>query len=283
MPVLDPLSQKTTDGCVDAPLESGMLLFQQRYQLKRCLGQGGMGVVWLAWDERLEKHIALKFISGARGWSGAEIKRLHEEVRATQEMRHENVVATYDLGYEPPYAAMIMEYLEGKTLAQLLENARHGCFEPEEARPWAHSLIVALKYVHKVKRCVHRDIKPANVMLTQVGVIKLMDFGISEQVRHTVNQHAALREKSPGSSGRTPLYASPQLLEGESASESDDIYSLGVLLYELLTGRPPFFGDTGDILDHQISHAMPDALDVRRAKLRRKSVVRGELRPVPKT
>jgi serine/threonine protein kinase len=289
-----PLLHTTVEGKVeraqppksDLPLHSGLRLFHGRYELGKQLGVGGMGVVWLAKDHELEGQlVALKFLPGVRAWSEIDLSRLRKEVRASLQLRDPRVVATYGLAHEPPFAAMVMEYVDGVTLKQALEQSPEGYFEPETVVPWMRELVAALKYLHGTAHRVHRDIKPANVMLAkpeqpgQPEQVKLMDFGISEDTRHTLSQHTV---QHPGmGSSHTLACASPSQLDGHPAEEQDDIYSLGALLYELLTGRPPFFRGNADVVASQIRQVPPALLEKRRDELLHDGVISGTLRPIP--
>lgn len=261
----NPLLNATTEGRSDAPLRADMRLFHGRYVLRKQLGAGGMGVVWLAEDLHLNgKSFALKFLPGVRTWSEEDLNRLKREVLIAQDLHHEHVVVTHGFEFEPPYAAMVMEHLEGRTLKQMLQASETKFLTVAEVRPWAVALVSALRYLHHTKKHVHRDIKPANVMLTRAGVLKLMDFGISDQARHTLSQHATI----DNGSSHTLSCASPQQLRGDRPAETDDIYSLGALLYELLGGRPPFFRGNSDVVGYQIRHEEAPSIAKRREELR---------------
>lgn len=276
----NPLNQITLEGRSDAPLQPGLRLFHQRYELVKLLGAGGMGVVWQAKDHHLdEKVFALKFLPGVRAWSDGDLVRLRKEVLASQDLRDVHLAATHGFEHQPPYAAMVMEHVDGRTLKQALEESGRGCFSPEEVRSWMLSLVAALKYLHGTAGRIHRDLKPANVMITRQGRLKLLDFGISENVRHTLSQHAST-PLAYGSS-HTLSSASPQQLRGDPPAESDDIYSLGALLYELLSGRPPFYRGNADAVAYQIRNEPPVNLDKRRKELLREGVLHGDLPPVP--
>jgi serine/threonine protein kinase len=276
----NPLHQVTLEGQSDAPLQPGLRLFHQRYELVKILGAGGMGVIWLAKDLHLDgKLFALKFLPGVRAWSEADLALLRREVLASQELRDVHLVATYGFEHQPPYAAMVMEHVEGRTLKQLLEANERGCFEPQELRLWMLSIVAALKYLHGTADRIHRDLKPANVMVTRQGKLKVMDFGISESVKHSLSQHVS-QAPSAGSS-HTLSSASPQQLRGDPAAESDDIYSLGALMYELLTGRPPFFRGDADAVGYQIRNEPPAGIDQRRGELRRDGLIRCTMLPFP--
>ena len=141
----NPLNQITIEGRSDAPLQPGLKLFHQRYELVKLLGAGGMGVVWLAKDHKLgSKMFALKFLPGVRAWSDGDLARLQKEVLASQDLRDVQLAATYGFEHEPPYAAMVMEHVDGQTMKQALEESERGCFEPEDVRGWMLALVAAL-------------------------------------------------------------------------------------------------------------------------------------------
>lgn len=230
-----------------------------RYQLDRKLGGGGMAVVWLAHDERLNRPVALKFLSDALFRDVAAREDMKKETRHSLELTHPNIVRIYDFVEDDEAAAIAMEYVEGSTLSQLRADRPQRCFEVEELRGWVAELCSALDYAHREVGVVHRDLKPANLLITSRGTVKIADFGLSRPLHSpaTVAMEA-------GENRGTLCYMSPQQLAGEIASESDDIYALGATLYELLTGKPPFI--LGDIAS-QIRTATPERMADRRAKL----------------
>jgi formylglycine-generating enzyme required for sulfatase activity len=264
----DPFINQSQDrGGVAMPsLKEGQWFFNRRYELVRKLGAGGMGVVWLAQDHTEETLVALKFLPTVLVQHEGEMKRLKEEVRAGKELRHPGIVATYALEVEGSTAAMVIEYVEGKTLAELLAAQERGFFEPAEITGWARDLAETVDYLHRDARRIHRDIKPANILVDSAGRVRLMDFGISRRVQESVTRHSKTSEGHCDSSA-TLAYASPQQLAGKPAHPADDLYSLGALLYELLTGTPPFFRGNAEEVRGQVKHEPVTPLMERRAEL----------------
>ncbi len=238
---------------------AGQKLFN-RYELIRILGQGGMGVVWLAKDLELSREVALKLLPDVVNYDPGAIEDLKRETRRSLVLTHPHIIRIYDFRQELPFAAIIMEYVAGDTLARLRSQSGPGCFNVAEVAPWVRQVGEALIYAHEHAQVIHRDLKPANIMLTADGHVKLADFGISQSLTATVTQ---LNKGVPQGASGTLGYMSPQQLLGGEAQASDDIYSLGATLYELLSGRRPFC--TGDI-SKQICEVEPLPLNQRRAE-----------------
>lgn len=246
-----------------APLslrQPGTLLFG-RFQLERFLGKGGMGEVWLAYDQRLTQHVALKFLPENTAVDDEAWRDLVRETKRSRELTHPSIVRVHDLEKDDRTAAIAMEYVDGEGLAARKLRQPAGYFEVPEIAQWIGQLCEALDYAHRQAQIVHRDLKPANIMISAQGALKVMDFGISSSIADSVSRRSMLS----GISG-TPLYMSPQQCSGEMPAVTDDIYSLGALIYELLTGKPPFY--TGD-LPMQILQKAPPSMAVRRAELGR--------------
>lgn len=239
-------------------LREGRIMFD-RYRLERKLGGGGMSVVWLAHDGRLNRPVALKFLSEALFRDVVARDDMKKETRHSLELTHPNIVRIYDFLEDDEAAAIAMEYVEGCTLSQLRANRPQGRFEAEELHEWIAELCHALDYAHHEAGVVHRDLKPANILITSRGAVKIADFGLSRQLHDPATQAVAW-----GETHGTLSYMSPQQLTGEIASESDDIYALGATLYELLTGKPPFI--QGDIAA-QIRTVTPPRMADRREEL----------------
>ncbi|MGV3662652.1 MAG: serine/threonine-protein kinase [Prosthecobacter sp.] len=264
----DPFLNQSLDqgGLQMPPLKEGMRLFNRRYELVRALGAGGMGVVWLARDHTEEADVALKFLPTVLALQEGEMKALKDEVRAGKGLRHANIVATYALEVEQNTAAIVMEYVPGKTLKDLVEAQPRGFFEPQEISGWARNIGDALDYLHTKARRIHRDIKPANIIVDAQGEARLMDFGISQRIQESVSLHSKVGAGS-GSSSSTLAYASPQQLAGKLAHQADDLYSLGATLYDLLTGTPPFYRGGAEAVALQIKTEPVTPLMERRAEL----------------
>jgi TPR repeat protein/serine/threonine protein kinase len=233
-----------------------------RYALVRILGRGGMGVVWLARDEHLEVEIALKLLPEMIASDRGAIDDMKRETRRSRELAHRSIVKVYQFEFQGEVAAISMEYVDGQTLADAKAEQPGRCFNHTQIEPWLAEICDALDYAHQDARMVHRDLKPANIMLNSRGRIKIADFGISSTIVDSVSQ-LSLRH---GSSG-TPPYMSPQQVNGEKPSPLDDIYSLGATLYDLLTGKPPFYRGNASTIAHQIANVVPPLLTARRAEL----------------
>lgn len=211
-----------------------------RYELAELLGQGGMAEVYRARDTRLGRSVAVKILRTDLARDPAFERRFEREAQACAGMSHPNVVAVFDTGVHTedqtaiPY--LVMEYIDGTTLKDLLMTGRR--LLPQRALEITAGVLSALEYSHQ-QGIIHRDIKPANVMLTRTGEVKVMDFGIARAVddaENTMTQASTVMG--------TAQYLSPEQGRGESADARSDIYAVGCLLYELLTSRPPFTGDT---------------------------------------
>jgi serine/threonine protein kinase len=236
----------------------GQKLFN-RYTLDRILGRGGMGVVWLARDEELERDVALKFLPELILRDRSAIDDLKRETRRSLELTHPHIVRIHDFVQDAQAAAISMEYVDGETLGGLRVDKEAKVFEAHELGGWVKELCGALDYAHRKARIVHRDLKPSNLMVNGRGELKVTDFGIARSLTDSVSQLTVNRHLSG-----TLVYMSPQQLDGDRSTHWDDIYSLGATLYELLSGKPPFY--SGNI-DRQIREKAPLFLAERREEL----------------
>ncbi len=248
-------------------LNSEMVLFN-RFKTRRILGRGGMGVVWLAEDQACGRDVALKFMPEIVSMDATAVNDLRKETRNGLLLSHPNVVQMQDLVEDGPSAAIVMEFVDGSTLAQMRLLQPNHVFEAATLQPYVNQLLDALEYAHKEVKLTHRDLKPANLMVNSNDQLKVADFGIASCVRDSVSR-ISLKANSAG----TLVYASPQQLMGEVPKPSDDIYSVGATLYELLTGKPPFYA--GNIMQ-QVETKVPPRLTERRTEFG----TEGE--PVPK-
>jgi len=204
---------------------------RQRYIPVRKLGSGGMGTVYLAEDRRLNRKVALKMLPASLRSDEQMRLRIIHEAQSIAQITHPNVVAVFDVGEEQGSCYVSMEFVEGQTLADVLEQK--GRLEPEECVQLLIPITDGLGYAHS-KGILHRDVKPLNIMLTADGVPKIMDFGLALI-------EGATRLTMPGAASSTPLYMAPEQLRGEpDLTPAVDIYAIGCLAYELLTGKPPF-------------------------------------------
>ncbi len=227
-----------------------------RFVLKRLLGRGGMGVVWLAHDERLERDVALKFAPDAVRFDDTAIEELKSETRRGLELAHPNIVKIYDFCEDDEHAAISMEFVDGETLAKLRVAQPNKVFDPRQIEHWVRQLLDGLAYAHRSAKIVHRDLKPPNLLVNRSGDLKIMDFGIARSI-----QDSMMRVTIAGNSTGTLAYMSPQQAAGKAASVSDDVYAFGSTLYELFTGKPPFHA--GDI-SRQITDQPPVSVEDRR-------------------
>ncbi|HEY4302753.1 MAG TPA: SUMF1/EgtB/PvdO family nonheme iron enzyme [Candidatus Didemnitutus sp.] len=248
----------TDFGATQRVPSPGQKVFQ-RYTLKKILGRGGMGIVWLAHDEKLDRNVALKFLPDVVVHDPRAIDELKKEARRNLDLTHPHIVRIYDFVDDPDGAAIAMEYVKGESLSKLALSQPDGTFTMGRLKPWMQQFCAALSYAHEEAKVVHRDLKPANLMLDGQDRLKITDFGIARSITESVSRVSA----QAGSSG-TPSYMSPQQMMGELPSVADDIYSLGATLYELLTGKPPFY--TGDIIA-QVQGKIPPSVTARRKEL----------------
>ncbi|HZI93318.1 MAG TPA: serine/threonine-protein kinase [Patescibacteria group bacterium] len=219
-----------------------------RYRIVALLGTGGMGEVYRANDLKLGQPVALKFLPEALAHDESRIARFYNEVRIARQVAHPNVCRVYDLGEAEGLHFLSMEYVDGEDLASLLR--RIGRMPQDRAIQIARQLCAGLAAAHQ-QGFLHRDLKPANVMIDGRGNARITDFGLA-----AVAQGIAPREVRVG----TPAYMAPEQLSGQQVSVKSDIYSLGLVLYELLTGRPPFRADTPDELLRTQQEASPPSL-----------------------
>jgi serine/threonine protein kinase len=244
---------------LQGPLEPGQKVGFGRYTLTRFLGKGGMGVVWLARDERLEEELALKFLAGEISHDAEALGDMRRETLKSRKLSHPNIIRIHDLFEgegELPFISM--EFIDGKALNTFKAEQPHRLFSWEYLMRLIRQLCAALDYAHGQK-IIHRDLKPGNMMVDSTGALKLADFGLAASAADSMSRLS----KDLGSSG-TPPYMSPQQLRGQPPRVADDIYSLGATLYELLTSKPPFY--TGDI-PYQVREEAPTPMDQRLADL----------------
>ena len=227
-----------------------------RYTLVKVLGRGGMGIVWLARDEELERDVALKFLPELMIQDRAMLDQLKRETKRCLELTHPHIVRIHDFVHDERSGCISMEYIDGETLSNLRAEKEQKVFEPDEIAGWISQLCDALDYAHNHAKVIHRDLKPANLMVNQRGDLKITDFGIARSLGDSASRLTA----EQGRSG-TLVYMSPQQLNGERGTHLDDIYSLGATIYELLTSKPPFY--SGNI-DRQICERVAPSMTERR-------------------
>ena len=227
------------------------------YRVLCKVGEGGMGVVYKAEDQRLQRFVALKVIREFMGDSSRR-SRFWQEARAAAQVAHPNACRIYDISEEQDRLVLVMEFIEGESLARRIER---GSLPAQEAVQIALALLSALEAFHK-KGIVHRDLKPGNIVLSD-GVTKLLDFGIAKHVSLNSKEEtlATLGDATaPGIFLGTPRYASPEQFRGQAVDARSDLFSMGVILFEMLTGQPPFAGETFGELAHAVLQGSPPAL-----------------------
>jgi serine/threonine-protein kinase len=220
-----------------------------RYRLRSRLAAGGMGAVWAAEDLVLGREVAVKVLGEALATDHLAALRLRREARAAGRLVHPGIARVLDLGEDGGRPYLVMELLHGESLAARL--ARAGALAPAEAVRVVAAAADALEVAHRAG-IVHRDVKPGNVFVTSEGEAKLLDFGIASAAGDTA--------VTGGDVLGTAAYLAPERVLGHQATPAADVYALGVLLYELLAGRPPFAGDTGTALAMAHVHARPAPL-----------------------
>ncbi len=208
-------------------------LLAGRYELGSLLGQGGMGTVRDATDRRLGRPVAVKILRADLAEQATARRRFETEAHAAARLTHPNVVMVFDSGEDDGIPFLVMERLPGRTLADELAA---GPLSLERVGEVARGILAALAAAHAAG-IIHRDIKPGNVLVTDAGDVKVSDFGIAKTVDDVDQTQTAELVATPG-------YLAPERLAGEPASTRSDLYSVGVLLYEALSGRRPFAGDT---------------------------------------
>jgi serine/threonine protein kinase/tetratricopeptide (TPR) repeat protein len=220
------------------------------YKIVSKLGEGGMGVVYEARDTRLDRHVALKFLPASLGTQDAAKKRFIHEAKAASSLEHPNICAVYDIGETDDGQMFIaMPRYDGETLE---ERIARGPMEIGEAIDMVTQLAAGLAKAHE-RGIVHRDIKPGNIFVTRDGHVKIMDFGLAKLATET-------RLTKSGTTVGTISYMSPEQASGGDVDARSDIFSAGVVLYEMLTGRRPFRGDHDAAVIYGIIHNDPDPL-----------------------
>jgi serine/threonine protein kinase len=232
------------------------------FALQRELGIGSTGAVWLAEDYSLRRHaeqVALKFLPDIIASDKTAVEELKSEIRRTIALKHPNIVRVYDLVENKGIVAIQMEYVDGQSLSRLRLTKPNQIFEVRDLEKWVKELCEALEYAHKDVGSINGDIVPDNLLVNVAGNLKLKDFGIANCITDSMNRLMVVHDAS-----ETLAYMSPQRARGQEPAITDDLYSLGATIYELLTGKPPF--NAGDI-GVQVSETIPPSMSERRAAL----------------
>lgn len=234
-----------------------------RYHLTECIGTGGMGAVYCAHDPKLDRWVAIKVLSPNLTWDGQFLERFQRECRAVAALKHPNIVAVYDVGQSADGSLhyLVMELLSGQPLDRLIEESKG--LPPAQVSSIVRQIAAALDHAHAHGK-KHRDVKPSNIILGPDGHATLTDFGL-------VHSADGTRLSRSGHILGTPQYMSPEQADGRPVSTAADVYSLGVLAYELLTGQVPFEGDTAAQLVAHLTKEPPPARCESRAARRCRS------------
>ncbi|MGW8062202.1 protein kinase domain-containing protein [Streptomyces ziwulingensis] len=261
---------------------AGRALAGGRYQLRDLLGEGGMASVHLAYDSVLDRQVAIKTLHTELGREQAFRERFRREAQAVAKLTHTNIVSVFDTGEDElnglttPY--IVMEYVEGRPLGSVLDEdvRQQGAMPADKALKITADVLAALEISHEMG-LVHRDIKPGNVMMTKRGVIKVMDFGIARAMQSGVTSMT-----QTGMVVGTPQYLSPEQALGRGVDARSDLYSVGIMLFQLVTGRLPFDADSPlaiayahvqeePVAPSSVNRALPPAVDALVARALKKN------------
>ncbi|MGW5640612.1 protein kinase domain-containing protein [Streptomyces sp. NPDC003832] len=261
---------------------AGRALAAGRYQLRDLLGEGGMASVHLAYDAVLDRQVAIKTLHTELGREQAFRERFRREAQAVAKLTHTNIVSVFDTGEDDvdgmtmPY--IVMEYVEGRPLGSVLDEdvRQQGAMPADKALKVTADVLAALEISHEMG-LVHRDIKPGNVMVTKRGVVKVMDFGIARAMQSGVTSMT-----QTGMVVGTPQYLSPEQALGRGVDARSDLYSVGIMLFQLVTGRLPFEADSPlaiayahvqeePVAPSSVNRSLPPAVDALVARALRKN------------
>jgi len=246
-------------------IEAGRRVFGGRYEARRSIGSGGMAEVFLAYDQLLDRDVAVKALDDQLARDPHFIERFRREARTAARLSHPNIVALHDYGSTDDSYFIVMEYIEGRTVGEII--ADDGPLNPVRVAEIASDVAAALERAHGAG-LVHRDVTSSNVMIGTNGETKVTDFGIARVMDEHDQQTTAGGNTVLG----TAAYISPEQAQGQDVDERTDIYSLGIVMFEMLTGRPPFMADNPLALASQhvlndpprpssLNDAVPEELD----------------------
>ncbi|MEZ4705081.1 MAG: protein kinase [Bdellovibrionota bacterium] len=222
---------------------------ENRYELIKEIGRGGMGVVYLARDKKLDRQLALKVLPGAKRADKRTIQSFLREAKAAASLNHPNIVTVHDSGVQDGNYYIAMENIDGKTIKSILK--KRGCFSPTVTLELLRQLLSALRYAHE-NNVVHRDLTTSNMMWTRQKFLKIMDFGLAKVIHELHSEQSII--------GGTPSFMSPEQTLGKTFDHRTDIYSMGICVFEMLLGTLPF--SKGDLGYHHLHTPPPVAKDI---------------------
>lgn len=212
----------------------------ESYEILGLIGKGGMGVVYLAHDLRLDRRVAIKFLSPTIMDNSRFIERFKREAKNQAQLSHPNIVTVYGFLEYQNLLGIVMEFVDGESLDKLIYRQKR--LHIYDAIYFVRQILSGLGYAH-AKGFVHRDIKPSNIIMNREGVAKIVDFGISKSLFDA-------GDTQTGAKVGTVLYMSPEQIKGKGVTHRSDIYSIGCTMYEMLVGQPPFYQDSEyDVMD----------------------------------
>src|SRR5262245_36435890 len=233
-----------------------------RYEINRKIGEGGMGEVYLAQDTKLDRKVALKILPADVAADRSRMNRFVQEAKAASALNHPNIITIYEIDETEADHFIATEFIDGETVRESLRKAP---MTASTALDIAAQIAAALAAAHQAG-IIHRDIKPENVMVRADGLVKVLDFGLAKlSVAATSDPESATRIQSdtqPGMIMGTVAYMSPEQARGKTVDARTDVWSLGVVLYEMLSRRPPFRGETASDTLANILHREPEALNI---------------------
>ncbi|HEY3140406.1 MAG TPA: Stk1 family PASTA domain-containing Ser/Thr kinase [Acidimicrobiales bacterium] len=246
--------------------QQGPVIFNGRYELHQRLGRGGMAEVYLARDQMLDRPVAVKVLFPALATDPGFVERFRREAQRAAGLNHPNIVGVYDWGEANGTYFIVMEYVEGESLAEQIH--REGRLHPDRAAEIAADTAAALGFAHSNGGVIHRDVKPGNVLITREGGVKVADFGIARAISDSSDANLT----KTGSVMGTATYFSPEQARGVAIDPRSDVYSLGCVLYEMITGHPPFSGENAvaiaykhvqeaPVAPRRIDPALPETLE----------------------
>ncbi|MEI8158996.1 MAG: serine/threonine-protein kinase, partial [Burkholderiales bacterium] len=226
------MSDQTANSNALSMLSTGALRVSDnlgRFELRKILGRGAQSIVWLAFDPRMEREVAIKVMRAGSGSDAKALAQWLEEARSVGRVKHPNIVSVYEADIQGDQPYLVFEYIVGTTLDQVLKQ--RGAMAPREAVALMMDVLDAIAVAHGAG-VIHRDLKPSNVLIDAAGRARVMDFGIAARVREANSTEPVVP------SGGTPGYLSPEAANGAAPAASMDVFSAGVVLAEMLMGKP---------------------------------------------